>query len=223
MERVHTNIPATGHVAGVPVKENETAPSCTAPGGYDMVTKCAVCGTELSRAHVDTEALGHEWDEGVVTVEPTETSAGILLYTCVRCGATREEEIPVLPHDCKIAQFTDVMEAYPYGTPEHEAIEWAFTADPQVTAGTSDTTFGVGKAVKRGDAMFYLWVAAGKPEPTLTTSPFTDVTDPKAYYYKAVLWAYEKGIEKGAGGKFNGKTNCLRETVVLWMYRVLAG
>ena len=188
-------------------------------------------------------------------------------------------------HDCKIAHFTDVMEAYPFGTPEHEAIEWAFTADPQVTAGTSEATFGVGKAVKRGDAMFYLWVAAGKPEPTLTTSPFTDVTDPKAYYYKAVLWAYEngitkgvsdtefgrkksvsrrdmmvflytqqgkptftlsespytdvtdpkayyykavlwayeKGIDKGADGMFNGKSDCLRETVVLWMYRTLQG
>ena len=177
--------------------------------------------------------------------------------------------------------FTDVKEGKDY----YDAILWAYYHDPQVTAGVTATTFGVGKAVKRGDAMFYLWVAAGKPEPTLTKSPFTDVTDPKAYYYKAilwayengitsgvsatefgrkktvsrrdmlvflykqqgspvptltqspysdvtdpkayyykaVLWAYEKGIEKGAGGKFNGKTNCLRETVVLWMYRVLAG
>ena len=283
LERVHTEIPALGHTPADPVKENERPATCTEAGAYDTVVCCAVCGAELSRAHVDTEALGHEWDEGVVTVEPTETSTGILLYTCVRCGATREEEIPVLPHDCKIAQFTDVMEAYPYGTPEHEAIEWAFTADPQVTAGTSETSFGVGKAVKRGDAMFYLWVAAGKPEPTLTTSPFTDVTDPKAYYYKAVLWAYENGItkgvsdtefgrkksvsrrdmmvflytqqgkppftlsespytdvtdpkayyykavmwawengiDKGADGMFNGKSDCLRETVVLWMYRTL--
>ena len=176
--------------------------------------------------------------------------------------------------------FTDVKEGKDY----YDAILWAYYHDPQVTAGVSATTFGVGKAVKRGDAMFYLWVAAGKPEPTLTKSPFTDVTDPKAYYYKAilwayengitkgvsatefgrkktvsrrdmlaflykqqgspaptltkspftdvtdpkayyykaVLWAYEKGIERGSGGKFNGKTNCLRETVVLWMYRVLA-
>ena len=176
--------------------------------------------------------------------------------------------------------FTDVKEGKDY----YDAILWAYYHDPQVTAGVTATTFGVGKAVKRGDAMFYLWVAAGKPEPTLTKSPFTDVTDPKAYYYKAILWAYEngitkgvsatefgrkktvsrrdmlvflykqqgspaptltqspysdvtdpkayyykavmwayeKGIERGSGGKFNGKTNCLRETVVLWMYRVLA-
>ena len=176
--------------------------------------------------------------------------------------------------------FTDVKEGKDY----YDAILWAYYHDPQVTTGVTATTFGVGKAVKRGDAMVYLWVAAGKPEPTLTKSPFTDVTDPKAYYYKAILWAYEngitkgvsatefgrkktvsrrdmlaflykqqgspaptltkspysdvtdpkayyykavmwayeKGIERGSGGKFNGKTNCLRETVVLWMYRVLA-
>ena len=204
------------------------------------------------------------------------------MYTFQFYAKTTGEEPP--EHECKISHFEDVMEAYPYGTPEHEAIEWAYTADPQVTAGISDTAFGVGQAVRRSDAMFYLWVAAGKPTPTLTESPFTDVTDPGAYYYKAILWAYENhitsgisatefgrkksvsrrdmmvflyaqqgkpaptitespytdvtdpsayyykaalwayenGIEQGADGLFNGKAPCLRETVVLWMYRVLA-
>jgi hypothetical protein len=115
--------------------------------------------------------------------------------------------------------FTDVKEGKDY----YDAILWAYYHDPQVTAGVTATTFGVGKAVKRADAMFYLWVAAGKPEPTLTKSPFTDVSDPKAYYYKAVMWAWENGIDKGADGMFNGKSDCLRETVVLWMYRTLQG
>ena len=59
--------------------------------------------------------------------------------------------------------------------------------------------------------------------PTLTESPYTDVTNTEAYYYKPALWAFEKGIEKGADGLFNGKADCLRETVVLWLYRTLEG
>ena len=43
----------------------------------------------------------------------------------------------------------------------------------------------------------FLWCAAGSPEPTITDNPFTDI-DPNAYYFKAVLWAVEKGITKGA-------------------------
>lgn len=38
----------------------------------------------------------HNWDEGVVTVEPT-TTAGVMTYTCSVCGGTKTEEIPPAP------------------------------------------------------------------------------------------------------------------------------
>ena len=241
---------------------------------------CSVCG--------DAKLLIAEITEEIVK-PATETEDGELKRTAiVRFNGQTYTDEKLLPieaegHDCKIAQFEDVAEAYPFGTPEHKAIEWAFTAEPQITAGISENAFGVGQAVRRGDAMFYLWVAAGKPNPTLSESPFTDVSDPNAYYYKAVLWAFEngitsgvsktefgrkksvsrrdmlvflyaqqgkpaptltespysdvsdpgayyykaalwaweKGVEKGADGSFSGKADCLRENVVLWMYRVL--
>jgi hypothetical protein len=37
----------------------------------------------------------------------------------------------------------------------------------------------------------------GLPEPAGKANPFTDVSS-DAYYYKAVLWAVEQGITKGA-------------------------
>jgi len=43
-------IPATGHVEGDPVRENETA------AGYDEVVYCTACGEELSRTHVVNKA-----------------------------------------------------------------------------------------------------------------------------------------------------------------------
>ncbi len=38
-------------------------------------------------------ALGHEWDEGVVTQEPTATEEGVMTYTCIRCADTRTDVI----------------------------------------------------------------------------------------------------------------------------------
>ena len=38
----------------------------------------------------------HRWDDGVVTVEPTTESEGVMTYTCVLCGETKTEAIPVI-------------------------------------------------------------------------------------------------------------------------------
>ncbi|MCD8381169.1 MAG: S-layer homology domain-containing protein, partial [Lachnospiraceae bacterium] len=54
-----------------------------------------VCGEELSRETTTVAATGHTWDDGVVTVEPTETETGVKTYTCTVCGDTYTEVIPV--------------------------------------------------------------------------------------------------------------------------------
>ena len=38
----------------------------------------------------------HEWDEGVITTEPTYTETGIITYTCTLCGETYTDTVPVL-------------------------------------------------------------------------------------------------------------------------------
>ena len=66
----------------------------------------------------------------------------------------------------------------------------------------------------------FLWRLAGKPEPKSMNSPFSDVKDRNRYYYKAVLWAVEKGITKGySDGTFRPNDTCLREHVVTFLYR----
>lgn len=49
--------------------------------------------------------------------------------------------------------FEDMPE---YGTPEHEAIDWAYTHDPQITAGMSATAFGTGETLTRAQAATFL-------------------------------------------------------------------
>ena len=46
----------------------------------------------------------HEWDEGVVTKEPTCTVAGEKTFTCKICGETKTETIEALGHDCTVAK-----------------------------------------------------------------------------------------------------------------------
>ena len=82
-------IAATGHHHEAVV----TPPTCTEAG---FTTYTCVCGDSYVSDPVP--ALGHSWDEGVVTKEPTEEEAGEKLRTCLVCGATKTDTIPPLTH-----------------------------------------------------------------------------------------------------------------------------
>ena len=71
-----------------------TAPTCTAKG---YTTHTCACGN----SYVDTytDALGHAWDNGKVTKQPTEAETGVKTFTCTRCGETKTETIPKLAHE----------------------------------------------------------------------------------------------------------------------------
>lgn len=72
-----------------------TQPTCT-ERGYTTYT-CAHCGYSYTDDYVS--ALGHNWDGGVITVEPTEDTPGERKYTCQSCGETKTEVIDVSEHE----------------------------------------------------------------------------------------------------------------------------
>ena len=43
-----------------------------------------------------TVSSDHVWDDGVVTLEATASEKGVKTYTCIHCGETKREEIPML-------------------------------------------------------------------------------------------------------------------------------
>ena len=140
------------------------------------------------------------------------------LYVLDDEGGETPPEPPV--HECAIAQFEDVIEAYPYGTPEHEAIEWAFTHDPQITSGMNETTFGVGQTLTRAQAATFLYAAAGKPEfdAENAENPFTDVKAGK-WYTVPVLWAYSQGLVSGMSADTYGVNgNLTRGQIMVILY-----
>ena len=79
-------IEAAGHQPKAAAREKETAVSCTAPGGYDTVIRCAVCSNILSTEHTQIPALGHDYQAAVTA--PTCTESGYTTYTCSRCNDT---------------------------------------------------------------------------------------------------------------------------------------
>lgn len=109
--------------------------------------------------------------------------------------------------------FTDVpADAY-----YHDAVLWAL--DKNVTTGTSKTTFSPSATCTRGQVVTFLWRAMGCPEPASTENPFTDVTE-SDYFYKAVLWAVEKGVTNGTTDTtFGPNGTCTSAHVVTFLWR----
>ncbi len=111
-----------------------------------------------------------------------------------------------------VCPFTDVNPTRYY----YKAVLWA--AENGIVKGITDTTFFPTLVCTRAQTVTFLWRAAGEPEPTGTTCPFTDVTDD--YYYDAVLWAVENDIAKGiTTTSFSPFRVCTRSNAVTFLCR----
>ena len=60
-----------------------SSPSCTS-SGYSGDTYCKDCNETISYGYT-ISAYGHDYDNGVITTEPTAETDGIITYTCKRC------------------------------------------------------------------------------------------------------------------------------------------
>ena len=175
-------------------------------------------------------AAGHD-DEHVAAAEEAlaEAIAALLeaedseaLQAAVEAGIEAiNEALAGGEHDCKIAHFVD-LEQYPVGSPVHEAIEWAFTHDPQITSGTDETHFTPEKELDRKTAMTFLYAAAGKPEFDVDSAEktFSDVK-PGKWYTKAILWAANQDPAITAGntdGSFGINTVCKTSHMLTFLY-----
>ena len=199
-----------------------TAPTCT-EGGYTTYT-CTRCSN--SYVADETAALGHT----EVTLEAkaaTCTETGLTEgKKCSVCGeiTVEQEVIPALGHDyengfctrCDAVNnpFTDV----PAGEFYFEPVLWA--VEKGITTGVSETTFAPGREVTRAEVVTFLWRAAGSPD-VEGSNPFTDVNEADhAAFYKAILWALEKGITTGkTATTFDPLATCTRAEALTFLWR----
>ena len=71
-------------------------PTCTEPG-YTGDTYCKDCNDKIADGKA-ISALGHAWDDGVITTAPTCENAGVKTFTCTRCNETKTEAISATGH-----------------------------------------------------------------------------------------------------------------------------
>ena len=193
-------------------KDVVTAPTCTAKG---YTTHTCACGDSYVDTYVD--ALGHAWDNGKVTKEPTETETGVKTFTCTRCGETRTETIPATGSDVDVTQmFSDVTKNWAY-----PGIQYCVTH--KLMGSTGGDKFAPTMTTTRAQIVQILYNLEGEPKVSGTT-PFTDLT--QDWYQDAVLWAYQTGVVAGTSSTtFEPDLPVTREQIAVilmeYMTRVL--
>lgn len=162
-----------------------------------------VLRTETGVAKGDALVMGAQQDDSIaeefyLSLSPTRMPGGMT-------GNTKKYE--------------DVQD---YSHPFYTAIYWASWRG--ITKGLSDGRFGIEEPCTRGQAVMFLWKMANRPEPQAESAkPFSDVPNTHPYY-KAVLWAKQKGITKGyttgpRKGLFGVNDTCTRGQIMSFIWR----
>ncbi|MBR3424135.1 MAG: S-layer homology domain-containing protein, partial [Clostridia bacterium] len=187
-------------------KITEVGETCTEQG-YTL-HKCSRCEDEFKDNYKD--ALGHDWDEGKVTKEPTRESEGVLTHTCRRCGEKYDERMmKLLSNTAEI--FDDVSADAWYVN----YVDYVYSYG--LMNGVSGKRFDPNGTMTRAMLVTVLWRIEGEPG-TTKKCPFTDL---KADWYRAaVAWAYENEIVKGMSEtKFAPNNPLTREQIAAIIYR----
>ena len=152
-------------------------------------------------------------DSGVTSISPNDpsiiinTPGGVIAVPVPGSGTKPSEQTPIISNSSNA--FTDVKSTDYYS----DAVQWA--VEKNITSGTSKTTFSPNNTCSNAEILTFLWRANGSPEPT-AANPFDDIkaTD---YFYKAALWAAEKGLVSGS--TFGANTDCTCAMTMEYMWK----
>ncbi len=110
--------------------------------------------------------------------------------------------------------FTDVSESGFY----YDAL--AYALENGIMNGTDATHFSPGSTATRGQLVTVLYRMENEPAVDDVENPFSDLGSESAYYYKAVLWAYSRGLVSGVTEtEFKPTSQITREQFATILYR----
>lgn len=170
-------------------------------GKYGYVDKT---GKEVVPCQYETAGY---FSDGIAVVSNSSDK-----YGCLAIVDTAPPSQPEPRPTSTVGGFNDVLETDYFS----DSVGWA--VEKGITAGTSETTFSPNATCTTAQILTFLWRSQGQPEPTIK-SQFTDVKEGD-YFYKAALWANEKGLVSGS--LFGGNTPCTRAMVMTYLWK-LAG
>lgn len=187
----------------------------TPPSGYEFYAWCAV----------GSDGKLFPWNESHAVTGDMTLYAGWIRKDSASNSAAPAGSKPVeasagTPETSKPAEspdkpaFTDVALASPFAP----AIAWA--VEKKITNGKTATTFAPGEPCTRAQIVTFLWRAAGSPEPKSAEAEYADVTNAGAYYYKAIQWAAEMGMEES--GTFAPDKPCTRGQAMYFIWKARA-
>lgn len=150
----------------------------------------------------------------------TETGATHFIYvtlTVTEKSADADQPQGDLPFWLPAAIGSNPFSDVAGGAYYNEAVRWAVKNG--IASGTDAKHFLPDAACTRGQAVTFLWRAAGCPAPALAENPFADVKSTD-YCYDAVLWAVQTGVAKGTSAStFSPDAPCTRGQIVTFLYR----
>ena len=202
-----------------------TAPTCTAKG---YTTHTCACGN----SYVDTytDALGHAWDDGKVTKQPTETETGTKTFTCTRCGETKTETIPKLTHEHSYKAVVTAPTCTEKGYTTHTCACGDSYMDSYVLPLGHD--WGSGKVTKEPTATengikTYICARCGEtkteviPAGGCPSAGFTDVPGEDNWAHAGIDYCVANGLMSGVGGNlFAPKKTTTRAQIVQILYNL---
>ena len=185
---------------------------------------------------VDTNAFYNCYDLQTITIKPNSALKSVgysAFYECsglqdVYYGGSMEQWNTITIGDRNedltnaTIHFNSTLPKNPFSDVPSEKYYYApvlWAVDKGVTTGMTSTTFVPDGTCTRAQIVTFLWRANGSPAPKSSSNPFRDVSS-NDYYYKAVLWAVEKGITNGlTATTFGPNKPCTRGQVATFLWR----
>ncbi len=206
------------HVTGVSLDEDATVTA-----GKTLALTAEILPANADNQKVTWSLADYHDDENNIDRASINPETGVLTtYSAGRVTVIATTKDGGYTAECSVLiRFSDVTKPSEFW---YEPVYWA--SDAGITYGIKNsngfyTTFGPKRTCTRSQMVTFLWRLAGCPEPETSVSPFSDVTDTSAYYYKAVLWAAENKITEGyADGTFKPSGKCLRRQAVMFLWRM---
>ena len=202
-----------------------------AEGGSTSATVGFTGTIALDRAESDHNYFTADISGMTVTITPVDglkpgtyndtiyvyTKTGATHFIYVTLTVTEKSADSDLPFWLLAAIGSNPFSDVAGGAYYNEAVRWAVKNG--IASGTDAKHFSPDAACTRGQAVTFLWRAAGCPAPVLAENPFADVKSTD-YCYDAVLWAVQTGVAKGTSAStFSPNAACTRGQIVTFLYR----